>query len=208
MRKGGDEMALYRRALRLLIGLTLLMLFFSYPQNAFSQISWKRWAKGKPIQATLMPLEAQVRPDEVVVFRVSEIKDEDYYVTYVQDEKDESKLPVELAGKREEDICTLEWYQKGGEFKTPVQGTIMEWRAPREAGTYEVGVIIDDLALIRAPDRGNRDDETLRLVATVTVSGVAGLTLWLIIVAVVVLLVAFIIWLTFYRLKRARREEA
>lgn len=202
-------MRYYKRALRLLVGLVLFVVLFSYPHKACCQISWKRWEEGEPIQATLVPSEAQVRPDKVVVFTVSDIVDDDYYVTYVQDAKDESKLPVKAAEGTEGDICTLEWHQGGGAFERPGHRPTMEWRAPREVGTYKVGVTIDDLALIRRPDRGGRDDETLKLVATVTVSGIAGLTLWtIIIVSAIVLLAAFIIWLTLGRLKRASREGA
>lgn len=200
-------MAFRKKTLKLLIGLALSILLFSYPHNACGQISWKKWGVGESIHAVLDPLEAKARPNEVIVFRVSDIADDDYYITYVQDEKDESKLPIEMPKKKERDICTLEWYQEGGRFEIPGHGPAMEWRAPKEAGTYEVGVIIDDMALIRVPDRGDRDDEALKLGATVTVSGIAGLTLWLIIVAAVVLLAAFIAWFIFYRLKKTSEER-
>ena len=201
-------MARYKIVLRLLVGVALLVALFSHPFMAWGQMSWKRWEKGESIQATLVPSEAHVKPDEVIVFKVSGIEDKDYYTAYGQDERDESKLPTKMATGKEDDICTLEWHQKGGAFETAGHRLAMEWRAPNEVGAYEVGVVIDDLALMRAPDRGERDDEALRLVATVTVSGTAGLTLWLSIVSGLVFLTAFIVWLIVHRLKRPSKERA
>ena len=45
------------------------------------------------------------------------------------------------------------------------------WQAPDQPGEYKISIVVDDLGLVRTPDKGIRKDPTKEIAIIVNVAG-------------------------------------
>ncbi|MFA6321477.1 MAG: tetratricopeptide repeat protein [Candidatus Omnitrophota bacterium] len=149
---------------------------------------YRMWEPGKPITIELLPMEAgdasawmkgagkgedkklevtyteagvpqvSVQPGAKIRFALGTLAEEDRYTEYMQDRDDLSRLPKKIKDESEKDFVLLQWTSDGGKFGDERQTKDKVWQAPAEPGSYKVGVSVDDLGLVRSPDKGIRKD--------------------------------------------------
>jgi hypothetical protein len=99
-----------------------------------------------------------VQPGAKIRFALGTLAEEDRYTEYMQDRDDLSRLPKKIKDESEKDFVLLQWTSDGGKFGDERQTKDKVWQAPAEPGSYKVGVSVDDLGLVRSPDKGIRKD--------------------------------------------------
>ncbi|MDD5423126.1 MAG: tetratricopeptide repeat protein [Candidatus Omnitrophota bacterium] len=97
------------------------------------------------------------------------LADLDRYMNYQQDQEDISRLPKKLDEAVEKDLISISWSCEGGKFSDENETKIKIWEAPSAPGSYKISAIVDDLGLVRKPDRGLRKDAAKELVVIVIV---------------------------------------
>ncbi len=86
--------------------------------------------------------------------------DEDKFNEYTIDKDDQSRLPKMIKEETEKDLLSIHWAVDGGNFTDDKETDVKIWKAPNEPGTYKITVKIDDLGLVRVPNKGTRKDST------------------------------------------------
>lgn len=149
---------------------------------------YRMWEPAKPVTIEMIPMEAgdagawmkgagkgedkklevtytesgvpqiTVQPGAKVMFAMGTLVDEDRYTEYLQDKDDLSRLPKKIKDESEKDFVLLQWKSEGGKFVDERQTRDKVWQAPTEQGSYKISVSVDDLGLIRSPDKGIRKD--------------------------------------------------
>ncbi|UCD55685.1 MAG: tetratricopeptide repeat protein [Candidatus Omnitrophota bacterium] len=136
---------------------------------------YHRWDPYMPIDGEIIAqvqvaAESTVKPGTRINFVLEEVKDFDKCEVYLYDAEDRSRFPRKMDDEIKEDLFTVTWSSKGGSFVDEKQGLKKVWQAPDEPGMCEISVRIDDLALIRPPDEGLKNDpEPLDLTVAIIV---------------------------------------
>jgi polysaccharide deacetylase 2 family uncharacterized protein YibQ len=100
---------------------------------------------------------------------IDPLEDLDRYANYQQDQEDISRLPRKLEEAVQRDLISINWSCDGGKFLNENQTKTKMWEAPQISGTYKVQTVVDDLGLVRKPDRGVRKDSSKELAIMVIV---------------------------------------
>lgn len=104
-----------------------------------------------------------------IEFAIDGLEDVDRYNEYIQNRAGHEETPKGVGENTEKDLFSMQWISDGGRFLDDREWPAKAWQAPDQAGTYNVGVRIGDIGVMRLPDKGSRKDEDLELIATVTV---------------------------------------
>ena len=104
--------------------------------------------------------QIKVSPGAKIRFTFATLVDEDKFAEYLQDKEDLSRLPKKIKDDTEKDLLSLQWTGDGGKFVDERQTRDKSWQAPDEPGTYKISIVVDDLGLVRIPDKGIRKDPT------------------------------------------------
>lgn len=136
-----------------------------------SDDTYKTWQPYKPIGAEILPAKVTVNKNAKVLFKLEGLEDQDKFAEYLQDKDDQSRLPKKIAEGYEKDLTLLRWASTGGKFLDEKETEERAWEAPAELGTYKVSVSVDDLGLLRSPDKGLRKDPARELSVLVVVEG-------------------------------------
>jgi len=123
-------------------------------------------AKGEKLAVTYnaenIP-QTKVRGGEKISFKMDQISDMDRFSEYLQDKEDASRLPKNVKEESEKDLVSITWSSGSGGFTDEKQSQDKAWQAPKQAGSYKVSVMVDDLGLVRHPDKGIRKDSASEL---------------------------------------------
>ncbi len=165
-----------------------------------SKDKYRMWEPGKPVTVDLVPMEAgdpsawlkgsasggdkklevtytpsgaaqvTVKPGAKVKFTLGTLADEDNFAEYLQDKEDLSRLPKKVKDESEKDLLSLQWACEGGKFADERQARDKTWIAPPEPGAYKISLSVDDLGIVRVPDKGIRKDATKEITIIVNVA--------------------------------------
>ena len=113
--------------------------------------------------------QINVAPGAKIKFTLGTLSDEDKFAEYLQDKEDLSRLPKKTKEGKEKDLLSLQWTSGGGKFIDERQSRDKAWQAPDQPGEYKIAVSIDDLGLVRIPDKGIRKDATKDITIVVNV---------------------------------------
>lgn len=136
--------------------------------------TYKVWDPYKPaevkVTATVGPdtIPAVVSEDGAITMEVAKgakvqfalqgMVDDDRFSEYQMDKDDPSRLPKMIREETAKDILSLHWASESGKFADDKETDVKSWQAPNEPGTYTISVKVDDLGLVRVPDKGTRKD--------------------------------------------------
>ncbi|MDD5427844.1 MAG: tetratricopeptide repeat protein [Candidatus Omnitrophica bacterium] len=153
-----------------------------------SKDMYRMWEPAKPITLEMIPMEAgdasawlkgggkgedkklevtyteagdpqiTVQPGARIRFTMATLAEEDKFAEYLQDKTDLSRLPKKVKEESEKDLLLLQWKSDAGKFADERQTRDKVWQAPNEPGAYKVSISVDDLGLVRMPDKGIRKD--------------------------------------------------
>ena len=113
--------------------------------------------------------QIRVGPGAKIKFTLGTLADEDRFAEYLQDKEDISRLPKKVKEENEKDLITLQWTSDGGKFIDERQSRDKVWQAPDQPGEYKISIGVEDLGLVRIPDKGIRKDATRELTMIVNV---------------------------------------
>ena len=164
-----------------------------------SKDKYRMWEPGKPVTVEMVPMAAgdanawlkgskkgedkrlevtyngsgapkiNVAPGAKIKFTLGTLGDEDRFAEYLQDKEDLSRLPKKVKEENEKDLLSLQWTGDGGKFIDERQTRDKAWQAPDQPGEYKISISVDDLGLVRTPDKGIRKDATKDLTLIVDV---------------------------------------
>lgn len=127
---------------------------------------------GDPVKSgsTSEVVHLKVKPGTRLTFTLEGLEDTDRFSVYLQDKDDQSRLPKKLGEETTGDLIAVEWASEGGAFADDKQTAGKVWQAPDLPGTYKVSAAMNDLGVVRAPDKGIRKDSTKALAAIIVVA--------------------------------------
>ncbi len=145
--------------------------------------AYRIWEPYTGINARIVPAGAKdadaesgivyltAKTDAKITFTLDMLEDMDKFAEYLQDREDESRLPRKIKDVTQKDILSINWsIINGGRFLSEKQALTKIWQAPSQPGTYKISAIVNDIGLVRPPDRGSRKDTAKKLTAVITIA--------------------------------------